>query len=271
MPTAACPNCLGEVEIAADRYGRRVVCPHCDQRFTPEPPRRRARDRDDTDEDEDDRPRRRSRADTSKKALWVLLAVGGGLLGLGCLGCLGFLVYVNKAKVTFDGPWADHAVGPPGRGAAATASFPKPPVSDALADYANGGTGALVSFSQMDHEDSLIDAVFALGYVEYPPGTANPLDRGYLPIREQLSERFVANPLARPKIKRESPTTAYGYPAKEVEYSTDDGGFVIRVVHVTDRPRTEPVRLVVVLVGGTGVRPADRDKFLQSVRVGRGK
>jgi hypothetical protein len=267
VPIAICPNCTTEVDIDPDQLGRQVACPHCDQRFIPEA-RRRTRRRDDED-GADDRPRRRSRAAKSRRWPVVLVAVFGGLFALVCVCCMGLIVYMNTARVSFDGPWAEHAVGPPGGDRAASASFPKPPISDGLSDDANRGTGTLISYSQMDQASSIDDAVFALGYVEYPPGTPNPLERGYLPIREQLSERFVTNHLMKPKVKRESSTPAYGYPAKEVEYSDDDGSFVVRLVHVTGRPRAEPVRLVVVLIGGSNLRPADRVKFLESVRIGK--
>ena len=73
------------------------------------------------------------------------------------------------------------------------------------------------------------------------------------------------------EITGESPTTLYGYPAKEAKYSEDDGGFVLRVIHVNDRPRNSPARLVVILTGGTGMKDADKQKFLDSVKIGKGK
>ena len=276
MPIVPCPNCRESVEIEPNWYGRRVVCPSCEQRFLAERP---TDDRDDNDprrrDDDDDRPRRRRSRDDDRpksggKGLLIVLGVVGGLLLLVCGGCVGFIVYVNKAKVTFDGPWSDQSVGPD-TGVAVTASFPKPGISEPLFDLAGGGNGSMIAYSNMDQDDSVKDAAFAIGYVDYPAGTANPLDKGYLALREQISERFVANPLMKPVIKKESSTTVNGYPAKEVEYAEDDGSFTLRVIHVNDRPKSAAPRLGVVLAGGTAMKDADKQKFLQSVKIGKGK
>jgi hypothetical protein len=267
VPIVPCPNCRESVEIEPNWYGRRVVCPSCEQRFLAKRPL-------DDREDDDDQPRRRrSRDDRPKsggKGLLIVLGVVGGLLLLVCGGCVGFIVYVNKAKVTFDGPWSDQSVGPD-EGTAVSASFPKAAISEPLIDIVGGGNGSMIAYSNMDQDDSVKDAVFAVGYVDYPAGTANPLDKGYLALRELIAERFVANPLLKPVIRKESSTTVNGYPAKEVEYAEDDGRFTLRVIHVNDRPRTAAPRLVVVLAGGTGMKDPDKQKFLQSVKIGKGK
>jgi hypothetical protein len=231
-------------------------------------------------EDEgDDRPRRRrSRYDaddrprSGNRALWIVLGVVGGLVVLGCGGCVGLIVWMERATADFSGPWAAHAVTDESGVAAATASFPQPPVSGVLDDPANNGSGSMVSFHNLDQGASVKDATFVLGHVDYPAGTANPLDKGYLTIRDQLADEFVSNPLTgTPKPRSESATTVNGYPAKEARYGDDDGNYVLRVVHVTDRPRGGPVRLVVALAGGNNLSAADRDKFLQSVAVGKGR
>lgn len=292
MPLVTCPQCQEQVEIEAGWYGRRVACPECQYKFTArrqnddEPDEYRVGDAPDIDHRKDEQdldthspypPRRRrprydadDRPRSGNKVLWIVLGVIGGLLFLACAGCVGFLYYAGTAKVTFSGPWADQGVGP-GDTPAVTASFPKPAVSEPLNDLAGGGVGSLVAYSNMDQDDSVKDAVVAVGYVEYPAGTANPLDKGYLPLREVLSERFVESPIGRPVVKKESATTVNGYPAKEAVYADMDGNFVLRVVHVNDRPRNAPVRLVVVLAGGSGLKDADREKFLQSVKIGKGR
>lgn len=278
MPTVTCPNCRDAVEIEPDWFGRRVVCPSCDHRFVAERPGRR----DEFDDDEDrPRPRRkRSRYDADdrprsggggKVLAWVV-GIFAAVMLLGCGGCVGLLVWIEHAKVSFSGPWADHSDTDAAGAVTATASFPKPPVSGTLDDVANGGTGSMQSYHHLDQGDSMKDATFLVGHVDYPPGTANPLDKGYLPIRDQLAGEFVSNPLTgTPRPRSETKTTANGYPAKEATYADDDGNYVLRVIHVTDRPRTATVRLVVVLAGGNNLSAADRDKFLQSVRIAKGK
>jgi len=191
---------------------------------------------------------------------------------LPCLGCIGFGIYVDKAKQSFSGAWSDHAVVSLDGGAApVTASFPIAPISGGLNDPANGGTGETLSFSNMDQNDSIKDATFLIGYVDYPAGTANPLDKGYLTIRGEIADQHLFNPLVPPHVVSETPTTVGGYPAKEARYAKDDGDFTLRIIHVNDRPKNGPARLVVALAGGTGMKEEDKQKFLNSVKIGKGK
>lgn len=270
MPSVPCPNCPESVEIDADDYGRRVACPSCGHRFVAERPFDRR-------DDDDDRPRRRrSRSDaddrprSGSKVVGIVLAVLILVLLLVCGGCVGFLIYLGTAKESFDGPWSDQNVSSQDV-AIVTASFPRTGISESLNDPAGGGTGTMIAYSNMDQGNSVKDAVFMIGHVDYPAGTANPLDKGYLPIRQEVAERFVSNPLTKPVIKKESTTTVNGYPAKEVEYADDDGGFTLRVIHQNDRPKGSAQRLIVVLAGGTAMKDPDKQKFLQSVRIGKGK
>jgi hypothetical protein len=277
VPIIRCPNCNDQVEIEDDWYGRRIACPNCDEKFTP----RRSRD-DDGDRpssrrraayDDDDRPRRRSRYDADDRpakkgntVLWVVLSLVGVFVVLPCVGCVGFVIYVNTAKETFDGSWTDQSVAA-GGGPAVTASFPKSPVSRALMDAVNNGNGTALGYSNMDQGGSIKDAIFVIGYVDYPAGTANPLDRGYLAVRKQMEEAYMDNPLVPPTVASERGTTVGGYPAKEATYSDEDGSYTLRVIHVNDRPPGQPARLVVVAAGGTGMKDEDKQKFLNSVKI----
>ena len=278
MPIIRCPNCLDKMKVATEDLGERVVCPRCDHRFAAredspaeggddrsgEPSRSRVRE-----EDSYDRPRPQRK---SNKLLWITLGIVGVLLFLVCGGCIGFTVYVNTAKESFAGSWTDQSVASVHGGVApVSASFPMLPVSSALSDSTNGGVGTELAFNNMDQNGSMKDAIFLIGYVDYPAGTSNPLEKGYLPIRSALADTHLYNPLMSPRITSESPTTLYGYPAKEAKYSEEDGGFVLRVIHVNDRPRGSTVRIIVVLAGGTGMKDADKQKFLDSVKIGKGK
>jgi hypothetical protein len=96
----------------------------------------------------------------------------------------------------------------------------------------------------------------------------NPLDHVYLPLRKQIEETDINTPLSQATITNETRLTNLPYPAREVRYSNEDGAYVVRVIHVNDRSVKTGTRLVVVVAGGMGLKPADRDKFLQSVRIG---
>ena len=270
MPIIRCPICQDKMKVAPEDLGERVVCPGCDHRFT-------ARDDDPADED-DDRPRRGSlerdrprRKPKSNKVLWLVLGTVGILVFLVCGGCIGFGVYMNTAKESFAGPWTDHSLVAADGGTAVRASFPAVPVSNVLADTTNGGNGTSLSFSNVEQTGSLKDAVFLIGYVDYPAGTANPLEKGYLPIRAEIADLHLFNPLVPPRIVSETGTTVSGYPGKEARYAADDGDFVLRVVHVNDRPKGSTVRLVVVLAGGTGLKEEDKQKFLNLVKIEKGR
>lgn len=294
MPIIRCPHCDDRVEIEDDWYGRRIACPSCDKSFTPQPeggsPRRTADDDDDrprgrsryarNEDDRDDRPPPRSRSRSrsyddpppkkGNAVLWVILILVGVFVVLPCVSCVGFIIYANTVKETFAGPWSDQSLTPVAGGPpAVTASFPKTPVSRSLTDAANGGSGSTLGYHNMDQGDGLADAIFVIGHVDYPAGTVNPLDRGYLEIRRQVEEGYMDNPLVPPTVASERSTTVSGYPAKETTYSDEDGRYTLRVIHVNNRPAGQPVRLVVVAAGGTGMKEEDKQKFLNSVKFGK--
>lgn len=278
MPVIRCPNCRESVEIESDWYGRRIACPSCDARFTPERPDRRddlddrprRRDRDYDDRD-DDRPRRRRRYDDApsrKKGgagLWIVLALVGVLVVLPCVGCIGFVVWGMNAEQSFDGPWADHSAG---SNAEVTASFPKTPsikfpnvigsINDDMTGYDNTLDGS-----------NPLDAIFAVGYFDFPAGTPDPIAAHYPEIRQAIEDEFQIATVLAATVDQERHTTLYGYPAKEATYSEEDGRYTLQVVHVNDRPPGSPTRLVVVFVGGMNMKDADKQKFLNSVRIGK--
>ena len=276
MPIIRCPQCSEKMQVDGGDLGERVVCPGCDHRFAAredapdnERPSERSRPNSRLD-DGFDRPRPKAK---SNKTLWIILIAVTVLLVLPCAGCIGFVIYVNTAKESFAGPWADHSVTSfDGGPAPVTASFPAPPISGVLTDTVNGGNGAALAFNNMDQAGSMKDAVFVIGYVDYPEGTTNPLDKGYLQIRTELTATHLYNPLMAPRIASEKSTTlSNNYPAKEAKYMDDDGGYVLQIIHVNDRPRNGPARLVVVLAGGVGMKEEDKQKFLNSVKIGKGK
>jgi hypothetical protein len=275
VPVIRCPKCDNPVEIERDWFGRRIACPACDHQFTPrrsmtdEPDDRSDRD------DFDDRPRRtRSRYEPPPRknrgnaVLWIVLSLVGVFVVLPCVGCVGFVVWGMTAKQSFDGPWADFSVTGSDGGVAVSASFPKPPVARSLSDTPQGGSGSALGFHNMDNADSLMDAIFVVGCVDYPAGTPNPLARGYLELRQQIEGAYMDNPLVPPTVETEIDTKVAGYPAKEATYSEADGRYTVRVIHVNDRPPGAPVRLVVVACGGTNLKDDDKQKFLNSVTIG---
>ncbi len=273
MPIIDCPKCRERMQVDSSDLDDRVVCPLCDHRFAPRGDadddlprgRRPVRGR---DEDDFDRPRKKK----SSALLYIVLALVGVFVVLPCLGCIGFVIYVDRAKQSFTGTWTDHPViSVQGGATPVTASFPMTPVSGLLADPVGGGNGAKLSYSNMEQDGSVKDATFAIGYVDYPEGTTNPLDRGYLPLRGAIADAYMDNPLVGPTVVSETATTVSGYPAKEARYDKDGGDFTLRVIHVNDRPKNGPVRLVVILAGGTGLKEEDKQKFLNSVKIGKGK
>lgn len=260
MPNVTCPNCGDPVRIRSADYGRGVDCPACDQRFVPEDP------------DGDDAPR--PKRPRPKKARWplILLGVLGGALVLSCLGCFGFFLWLGFKKQDYSGPWTDDTVQDDAGRPAVTAAFPVAPASVFPDDGGAGGDGSALAFNATDSDGSILDATFLVGYFDYPIGTADPLGRAYAGIRRTLGEEYVGNPLTGvPNPKTEAATTVAGYPAKQATWKKDDGEYVLQVVHVTDRPRGAKPRLIVVLAGGLNLKPADRDRFLQSVRIPKGK
>lgn len=274
MPIIRCPNCADQVEIEDDWYGRRIACPNCDEKFTP----RRSRFGDDEGDDRpsrrpayDDRPsRRRSRYDAdarlpknSNVALWVVLWVVVAPVMLLCIGCGGWLVWVGNATESFNGTWADTGVGSP---PVVTASFPKPPTGKFLTVTASSG-GEVVGYSNVNDGNSMLDVEFGVGYLEFPAGTRDPLGTHSAAVRQAVEQTFMDNPLITPQVAREGATTVGGYPAKETVYDDDTGNHVLRVVHVNDRPAHQPVRLVVIITGGPHIKDADKQKFLNSVRI----
>ncbi len=280
MPIIKCPNCGDRMQVDPSDLGERVICPGCDHRFAAQDDSGDERSQSRGRDAEERRPRSRSRDDDfdrprkkkSNALLYIILGLVAVFVVLPCVGCIGFGIYVDKAKQSFGGTWTDHPVISLDGGAApVTASFPIAPVSGSLNDAGNSGTGATLCFSNMDQNDSIKDATFLIGYVDYPAGTTNPLDKCYLTIRSEIAEQHLYNPLVPPHVVSETPTTVGGYPAKEARYAKDDGDFVLRVIHVNDRPKSGPARLVVVLAGGTGMKEEDKQKFLSSVKIGKGK
>ena len=279
MPIIRCPKCSEKMQVDRGDLDERVVCPSCDHRFA-------AREDSPVDDRDDDRPTDRGRSRSrpvddfdrprpkakSNKLLWIILILVAIFVVLPCLGCIGFTIYVNTAKESFTGPWTDQAVlSLDGGTAPVTASFPALPVSSSLNDTVNSGSGSALAFNNMDQADSMKDAVFMIGYIDYPAGTTNPLDKGYLQIRTELTATHLYNPLMAPRIATEQSAVHYGYPSKEAKYMADDGNYTLRVIHVNDRPRNSPARLVVVLAGGVGMKEEDKQKFLNSVKIGKGK
>ncbi len=276
MPIIRCPQCSEKMQVDRGDLGERVVCPGCDHRFAaredaPDDDRPSDRGRPNSRLDDGfDRPRQPAK---SNKLLWIILALVGLFVVLPCLGCVGFVIYVNTAKESFAGPWTDHSVtGLDSGSAAVSASFPAVPVSSSLNDSLNSGTGSALAFNNMDQAGSMKDALFLIGYIDYPAGTTNPLDKGYLQIRTELTATHLYNPLMAPRIASEKSTTlSNNYPAKEAKYMDDDGGYVLQIIHVNDRPRGSTARLVIVLAGGVGMKDEDKQKFLNSVKIGKGK
>ncbi len=280
MPIILCPNCQERMNVSSGDVGERVVCPGCEHRFV-------ARDDAPAPRDEDDRPRERSRSRSrdddrdfdrprqkpkSNRLLWIVLITVGVLSLVVCGGCIGLGIYVNKAKAKFESAWVDQSVASfDGGSAPITASFPMPPISTGLNDSANKGTGSAFIFDNVQQQGSLSDAKFLIGFVDYPAGTENPLEKGYLPIRTAVAETHMYNPLAAPRIASELPVTVGGYTGKEAKYMDEEGAYVLQVIHVNDRPKGSTVRLVVILVGGVGLKDEDKQKFLSSVKIGKGK
>lgn len=286
MPVLHCPSCDAPVEIDADWYGRRIACPNCEHKFTPRRPGREDRDDRDGDRGYDDRPRRRDESDDrddrprrrrsreyddgpprkkGNATLWIVLSLVGVLVVLPCVGCIGFVVWAGTAKETFAGPWTDHTVGTNGE---VSASFPKTPSSKFIT-VSGSSASEVKGFSNVNDANNPLDVEVAIGYVDYPAGTAAPLDKGYAEIKREVERAIIDNPLLNPTVAREATTTVNGYPAKEAVYDDDTGGYTLRVIHVTDRPPGATVRLVIVFAGGTAMKEEDKQKFLNSVKIGK--
>lgn len=288
MPIIRCPHCDDRVEIEDDWYGRRIACPSCDRQFTPqrgdrddrdEKPRGRSDDWDD-DRDtrdrkyrpgrEDDRPRRRRRYDDDppKKGnavLWIVLSLVAVFVVLPCVGCIGYVAWFANATQSFDGPWADHSAGTP---PVVTASFPKPPVAKFL-DVKGSTGGETIGYDHAADGSSPLDVIFAVGYLDFPPGT-DPLGAPFGDIRAAVEEEFNVTviPGVKADLASDRKTTINGHSAREVVYSKDDGGYVLRVIHLTGGAPGGNVRAVVVFGGGVNMKDPDKQKFLNSVKIG---
>jgi hypothetical protein len=284
VPIIRCPECNDQVEIEDDWYGRRIACPSCDRTFTP-------RRRDDRDDDRDDRPARRRAQDDDRDddrpprqrrsrsrspydaddrpakkgntVLWVVLALVGVFVVLPCVGCIGFVVWGMNARQSFDGPWADHAAGTPPQ---VTASFPKPPKSKFVSVAGSTG-GELMGFDNQNDADNPLEAVFAVGYFDFPAAGGDPLTTHFPAIRQALEEVFAVAPFIAADIDTDTRTSQSGFPTREAVYSKEDGRHTLRIVHLTNRPPGQPVRLVVVIAGGVNLKDEDKQKFLNSVRI----
>ncbi len=265
MPVVNCPDCREPVNIDTDWYGRRIECQDCGRRFTPRDPNLR---------EDDDRPpprRRRLRSmyddappKNNNAALWITLSVVGAVVVIPVLVCIGFVFWASTAKQQFNSTWADHRAGPSSE---VTAAFPVPPSSHFLT--AVGATGGeQLWYSSINDPNSTLDVDLVAGYLDYPPGTPDPLATEYPTIRQAVEDDFCANAfgLGLPIERR---TTAYGYPAMEATYDRESGGYTLRVVHLNDRPPGSNVRVAVVLAGGMHLKPEDKQKFLNSVRIGK--
>ena len=275
MPIIRCPQCSEKMQVDRGDLGERVVCPGCDHRFAaredaPDDDRPSDRGRPNSRLDDGfDRPRPKTK---SNKLLWIILALVSLFVVLPCLGCIGFFVYFDNAKADFPASWTDHSLTATDRTPSpVTAAFPTPPVTKFLRDPENDGTGSTLSVNNIQQNGALTDATFLVGYVDYPPGTANPLDKAYVPLRKAITAEHLYNPLLEPQVASESSTTVGIYPAKEAIYLKEHGDFVLRIIHENDRPRGSTVRGIVVLAGGTGMKEEDKQKFLNSVKIGKGK
>ncbi len=283
MPIIRCPSCDDRVEIEDDWYGRRIACPSCDKTFTPERERGGDRPRRAADDRDDDRPRRRPRDDDRRPSRsrsrydgdppkkkgspvgWIILGLVGVFVVLPCVSCIGFFVWANHAQESFNDPWADTAIGSP---VVVTAAFPKPPTTK----YPNvtGSTGGeVMGYSNVNDANKVLDVEFAVGYLDFPAGTRDPLSANYPAIRQEAERMFMDNPVVTPQVAKEGSITVGGYPAKETVYNDVTGNHVLRVVHLNDRPAGQPVRLVVIVSGGQHITDADKQKFLNSVKIGK--
>jgi hypothetical protein len=287
VPIITCPHCDDRVEIEDDWYGRRIACPSCDKTFTPERPggsrpqraadgedddRPRGRSRYARDDDDDDRPKRRKRSryddDPPKKGngvLIVVLVLVGVFVVLPCLGCVGYLTWWGTAKQSFDAPWADASVGVNGE---VTASFPKPPTPKFMS-VSGSNSGEMSGFDNTLDADNPLESAFAIGYYDFPPGGGDPLTTHFEAIRRAVVDTFETAPFGGADLASDVRTTHNGLPAREAVFSEDVGGQTLRVIHINNRPPGQGVRLVVVFVGGQSMKPEDKTKFLNSVRVGK--
>ena len=271
MPILRCPNCDEALDVVTRELGTTVQCDACDHEF-----RAKRSRRDEVEDEEDELPQRRrsSRANHREKekkdnrtVFWIVGTVLV-VLGLPCLGCLGFIIYTNTAKVGFTTPWVDQSLNAQDGKTIVMASFPANSVTQSFNDASGNGRGELIGYSHMDQAGSVSDAVTAIACIDYPNAMANPFDQVYLPLRRQMEELYVDTPISKGTISTETRLTHQQYPAKEARYSDDDGAYVVRVIHVNDRSMKTGTRLVVVVAGGMGLKPADRDRFPQSVRIG---
>lgn len=196
--------------------------------------------------------------------LGIVLVLVGVFVVLPCVGCIGYVAWFMNASQSFDGPWADHSAGTP---PVVTASFPKPPRTKS--PHVNGSTGGeMVGYDHAVDGESPLDVIFAVGYFDFPPGT-DPLGAQFRDIRAAVEEEFTVAPLGKADIASDQKTTINGYPAREVVYSKDDGGYTLRVIHVTGGAPAGTVRVVVVFGGGTNMKDPDKQKFLNSVKIGK--
>jgi nitrate reductase NapE component len=223
------------------------------------------------DDDDYDRPQRRRERPAKKssnKVLWIILAVVVAPIVLCFVGCMGFGVWATVRKASLTDAWTDHTISDDADRPVATASFPGQPLPDIITIATPQGDGPIEYYRHDEQQDSILEATVAIGFIDLPAGTKNPLDTAYRAIRDQMAEQYMDNVFGltmRPKS--ESSTVVDGFPAKESIYNDDNGNFIIRVVHINNRPANSKVRLVVMIAGGQQMAMADRDKFLQSVRI----
>lgn len=274
MPIVRCPNCDEALQVDTRYLGTTIECDACDHEF-----RAKRSRRDDEDEAEDERPRRQRRSMSEQRTeekktnrtVWIVLMILAVVIGLPCLGCIGFVIYTNTAKVGFTAPWVDQSLNGQDGNVIATASFPANPISQSFSDASGNGVGELLGYSHIDQADSISEAITAVAYIDYPSTMPNPLDQVYLPLRKQVEELYIDNPFTKATVTTETRLTNTQYPTKEARYTKEDGDYVVRVIHLNDISVKTGTRLVVVVAGGVGLKTTDRDKFLQSVRIGNNK
>ena len=253
MPRTRCPGCNTVMAVHTEDLGTKIDCENCGELF------RAKRDRDEDELENQERERRTNRT------AWIIACVVLVLLGIPCLACVGFLIYVNTAKVGFDKPWVTASLTAGLDGNIASASFPATPASNGLEDDVNTGDGAWLVYDHMERANSVSEAFAAIGDVGYDTKLGKPLEQTYLPLRSGIQVKFIDRALSQGNIARESRSTFCNYPMREIEYSRDDGSFIMRVIHITDAPKSIGTRMVVVVAGGVGIMLTDRDKLLQSV------
>jgi hypothetical protein len=273
MPIVRCPHCDEADEVPTRDLGTSIECHACGTGF-------RAK-RSQHDEDEDvDQPRRRRTSmsqqrdeekKTNRTVFWIVACILV-VLGLPCLGCVGFIIYTNTAKVNLSAPWTDHSLLDRDDRVLAIANFPRNPVNEPITSYLINANGSVLTFSSIGQgTDGLLDAVTLIGYADFQEVSTDVFDQEYQQLIYSVQKVIVDNPFhnSSPPVDRRG--TYGGYPMKEATFTAEDGSYIVRVIHLTDHPKKTGARLLIVVAGGSALNISDRDKFLQSVRIGNAK